>query len=273
MELTLSNELWLTWFSEILLSIGCLWLIMTTILSKKMSTLGPLIILMAWLCLTFAIGYRWVRVGHGPFISMYEILLSNLWSLLTIWLLTYWQKQSFRTVLVFVLPIFFLFMGWLLMTRPGETYYPATYYTLWLYIHVLLGKIFFGAMLVAVSLALGILLEPIYSKSFYQRLPRFDKIEELITQLLLLALIFDSLMLIAGAIWAQDAWGRFWAWDPLETWSFVCWLSIALLLHIRVSWKVSKKAYAWATIVIFCLAFLTFYGVPFISPAPHKGVI
>jgi len=272
-ELTLTNELWLTWFAELLLSMGCLWLLAMTVLSDKRSTLGPLIILLGWSILTVAISVRWIRLGHGPFISMYEILLSNLWSLLTIWLIVYWRKSSLRSVLVFVLPIFFLFMGWLLLARPGEVFFPPTYHTLWLYIHVLLGKLFFGILMIAMSLALTIIISPIFSKKFYQNIPRFKQIEELITQLLLLALIFDSLMLIAGAIWAQDAWGRFWAWDPLETWSFICWLTIALLLHVRITWKLPKMIYAWAVIAIFCLAFVTFYGIPFISPAPHQGVI
>ncbi len=46
-----------------------------------------------------------------------------------------------------------------------------------------------------------------------------------------LALVFDTLTLVAGAVWAQDAWGRFWAWDPLETWSPVTWLLLGLAIH------------------------------------------
>ena len=164
-------------------------------------------------------------------------------------------------------------MGWLLMVRPGEVFFPPTYNTIWLYIHVMLGKISFGTLMITTSLALTIIISPIFSKNFFKRIPSFNKIEELMTQLLLLTLIFDSLMLIAGAIWAQDAWGRFWAWDPLETWSFVSWLLIALLLHIRITWKLPKLVYAWATVAIFCIAFMTFYGIPFISPAPHQGVV
>jgi hypothetical protein len=47
--------------------------------------------------------------------------------------------------------------------------------------------------------------------------------------------VFDTLMLIVGAVWAQDAWGRYWAWDPLETWAFASWLALAAALHARAT--------------------------------------
>lgn len=273
MELILSHELWLTWFAELLLFFGCCWMIGCSILTQKEDLLGPWVIALGWCFITVAITYRWIRTGHGPFITMYEILLSNLWSLLTIWLYVFWKNNSLRPVLIFVLPIFFLMMGWLLMSRPGEFFFPPTYQTVWLYIHVLLGKVFFGALLIALSLSIVVLLSPLFNEDFNKKIPSFEKIEVTMTNLLLLALIFDSLMLVAGGIWAQQAWGRFWAWDSLESWSFICWLSIGLLLHIRVAWKLPIKLYALATIVIFCIAFVTFYGVPFVSQAPHQGVI
>ena len=80
-------------------------------------------------------------------------------------------------------------------------------------------------------------------------------------------------MLIAGAIWAQDAWGRYWAWDPLETWSFITWLLLALALHVRVTFKPTPVRTAWMVMVVFVMAFLTFFGVPFISESTHKGAV
>jgi len=81
------------------------------------------------------------------------------------------------------------------------------------------------------------------------------------------------LMLVAGAVWAQDAWGRYWAWDPLETWAFVTWLTLAGFLHARASLKLAPAAGAAMIMAVFVVAFLTFFGVPFVSMAPHKGAI
>jgi ABC-type transport system involved in cytochrome c biogenesis permease subunit len=80
-------------------------------------------------------------------------------------------------------------------------------------------------------------------------------------------------MLIVGAVWAQDAWGRYWAWDPLETWAFATWLALALVLHARATFRPAPRWHGAMLIAVFVLAFLTFFGVPFISTAPHKGAV
>ena len=81
-------------------------------------------------------------------------------------------------------------------------------------------------------------------------------------------------MLVAGAVWAYSAWGRYWAWDSLETWTFATWLAMALLLHLRVTYRrLPAVAGQLAVLGLFALAVLTFLGVPFISVAPHKGVM
>ena len=91
-------------------------------------------------------------------------------------------------------------------------------------------------------------------------------------RLLAFAFCFESLMLVFGAVWAQDAWGRYWAWDPLETWAFLTWLCVIFVLHWRLNHP-RKAIYALLVSGCFVLAFLTFFGVPFVSTAPHKGMI
>jgi ABC-type transport system involved in cytochrome c biogenesis permease subunit len=130
-------------------------------------------------------------------------------------------------------------------------------------VHVALGKVFLGAVLVAVGLS-GMILA---------RLPRPEALEELAFRFMAIGFVFETLMLVSGAIWAQDAWGRYWAWDPLETWAFLTWLSLAAFLHARVAFRLSPRASALMILGVFALAFLTFFGVPFVSTAPHKGAI
>jgi ABC-type transport system involved in cytochrome c biogenesis permease subunit len=85
--------------------------------------------------------------------------------------------------------------------------------------------------------------------------------------------VFETLMLIVGAVWAQDAWGRYWAWDPLESWAFFTWVALALALHARATLRPTPARFAVWLMVVFAIAFLTFFGVPFISTAPHKGAV
>jgi ABC-type transport system involved in cytochrome c biogenesis permease subunit len=221
-----------------------------------------------------SIGLRWSRLEHGPFITLFEILSSNVWSLAFLFTLACWHMRALRPTAAVVLPVLFVLMGWLVLVHPGDGHFPPTYDTVWLYIHIGLGKVFLGAVIIALGLAGVILLRAGGLESvFVDRLPDDDSLDELAYRFMAVGLVFDSLMLVAGAIWAQDAWGRYWAWDPLETWAFVTWLMLAFALHLRAAFPPSPVRGAALVAVVFVVAFLTFFGVPFVSQAPHKGVV
>jgi ABC-type transport system involved in cytochrome c biogenesis permease subunit len=222
---------------------------------------------------TLAIGLRWYRLDHGPFLTMFEILMSNVWSMLLIFAVAYWRVQSVRASAVVVMPIMFMMMGWLLISNPGEGHLPPTYHTIWLYIHIGFGKVFLGSLLVSVGISGIILLRfTSYGIKYFKDIPNNQHLNELL-RFLAISMIFETLMLIVGAIWAQDAWGRYWAWDPLETWAFMTWLTLILTIHIRLAYKVSPSISATMVIIVFVVAFLTFFGVPFISLVAHQGAI
>ncbi|TXC65207.1 hypothetical protein FSC37_00875 [Piscinibacter aquaticus] len=99
------------------------------------------------------------------------------------------------------------------------------------------------------------------------------RLDELAHRFAAYALVADTLMLIVGAVWAQDAWGRYWAWDPLESWAFASWLALVMALHARATLRPPPWQFGLWLAGSFALAFLTFFGVPFLSTAPHKGAI
>jgi ABC-type transport system involved in cytochrome c biogenesis permease subunit len=219
---------------------------------------------------TLSLAVRWERVGHGPFISMFEVLSSNVWSLSLLFLAAFLMVRAVRPAAAVALPIIFVLMAWMLVTHPDDGHLPATYATLWLYAHVAFGKVFLGALLVATAVSALMLFA---ARKPAPASPDEAAREALVLRFLLLAFVFESLMLVTGAVWAQDAWGRFWAWDPLETWSFLTWLAIAILLHARVTMHLPPRATAAMVVTVFALAFLTFFGVPFVSTALHKGAV
>lgn len=221
-----------------------------------------------------SIGLRWARLDHGPFLNMFEILSSNVWSLLFVFTIVYWRIKVIRPIAAVVMPVMFVMMGWLMVTNPGESHFPPTYHTPLLYIHVGLGKVFMGAVLVAVGMAGVIMLRAAgIGRERMANLPPDERLDDLAYRFMALGLIFETLMLVVGAIWAQDAWGRYWAWDPLETWSFITWLTLAFALHMRFTLKTRPRTGAVMILTVFVLAFLTFFGVPFITTAPHKGAV
>lgn len=217
---------------------------------------------------TVSLALRWDRVGHGPFINLFEILSSNLWSLMLTYLLFLIWARDHRSAGRFIVPLLALLMLWLLMTVPRDTYLPATYDTIWLYFHVVSGKFFLGLLMLATGMAI---LEMVRARSDTGSIAILAS-KSLSYRMLAFAFCFESLMLVFGAIWAQDAWGRYWAWDPLETWAFLTWLSVIFVLHWRLNYS-RQGIYAVLVAGCFTLAFLTFFGVPLVSTAPHKGMI
>jgi len=219
-----------------------------------------------------ALALRWMRLGHGPYVDLFEVLSSNIWSLHFAVLLGCLLVPRIRPMLAAALPVLQVLVLWLLVVPAGDTAAPVTYGTIWLPIHVTLGKVFLGCAAIATGLSLVVLLRRRAPRAF-AALPGDASLDELAYRFVLVAFIFESLMLVAGAIWAQGAWGRYWAWDPLETWSFVTWLAVIGYLHLRAVRRPSPALAALCVIVIFVLAFSTFFGMPFVSTAPHKGAI
>jgi len=234
--------------------------------------LGSLILGLA--LLSVSLGLRWERLGHGPFITMFEVLASNVWSFGLIFAIAYWRYPAIRGTAAVVMPIIFIMLGWMTLSSTHEGHFPRSFRTPWLYIHVGLSKVFLGTVLVAVGMAGVILLRRArIGLTRFAGLPADERLEDLAYRFMALGIIFQTLMLISGAIWAQDAWGRYWAWDPLETWSFITWIMLAFSLHWRLTMKSSPVVGSWMIVAVFVFAFLTFFGIPFISESPHKGTV
>ncbi len=223
---------------------------------------------------TASIALRWGVMGRGPYITMFEGLSSGIWNLMLVSTLVYWRIPAIRPAAAVVMPVIFMMMGWMMMFPPSEVgHKPQVYHTIWLYIHIGFAKIFISAVFVAVGISGIILLRPVrYCAARFARMPDDTRLDELSFRFMALAFIFQTLMLITGAIWAQDAWGRYWDWDPLETWTFLTWLLVIFSLHFRNTYKTSPRVFALMVIAIFALAFFVFFGVPFVSIMFHQGV-
>lgn len=232
---------------------------------------GTRLLALAVALVALGIALRWQRLGHGPFLDMFEILASSLFSLGGLLLLAQTHWPVLRRAAPVSLGVLALMALWLPFTDPVDTFFPPTYETPVLWFHVLMGKLFLGSALAALGLAGAQLLRG--HLRFVDRLPGPLLLDAMAWRLMQVALLFESVMLIAGALWAQDAWGRWWAWDPLETWAFVTWLALVAALHARRRWAIGPTLGALLIVGVFVLAFLTFFGVPFVSVAPHKGAV
>lgn len=236
---------------------------------------APLPLLGAALVLhTGALAWRWAERGHGPFTTLHEILSSNLWSLTLVVASAAALVRELRLALAAAAPVLALLAGWLAVSDAGAGHLPPTYATPLLYVHALFGKLFLGLLLAAVALgAMPRLRGSAWAATRSARWPDDARFAELAHRFAAFAFVADSLMLIVGAVWARDAWGRYWAWDPLESWAFLTWLAFVTALHARAALRLSPRAWGTWLAIVFVLAFLTFFGVPFVSTSPHKGAV
>jgi ABC-type transport system involved in cytochrome c biogenesis permease subunit len=242
---------------------------------RKRPERTTLFLMILSVCLhTIAIGARWSRIGHLPVINGFEMLSANIWGLMLAVSIGYALLPRVRAFAALLLPVVIMLMAWMLLIPSYESTLPPTYKTLWLYIHIGFIKLFLGSAFVALGLAGIVLLRRAnIGRDRLAAAPDDDRLDSIAHRCMAMALIFDTMGIVAGSIWALDAWGRYWSWDPLETWSLVTWLSIGLTLHIRASFRTPPITNALLVLGTFVVAFFTFFGIPFVSTALHKGMI
>jgi cytochrome c-type biogenesis protein CcsB len=110
----------------------------------------------------------------------------------------------------------------------------------------------------------------LHAGAFYHRLPSLDLLDRVNYRSLTIGFPLLTLGIITGALWAENAWGSYWQWDPKETWSLITWFIYAALVHARltVGWR-GRKA-AWLSIVGFLAVLFTFLGVNLLLGGLHS---
>lgn len=223
---------------------------------------------------TIAIAVRWIRMERFPVIGPFEMLSANVWGLMLALTLGYWLLPRVRAFAAILMPVVIMVMAWMLLKPMEPDVAPSSYDTIWLYIHIGFIKLFLGCAFIALGMAGIVLLRAgNIGRDRFATMPSDSSLDERAYRFMVLALIFDTLGVVAGAIWAQDAWGHYWSWDTLEVWSLVTWLSIGLMLHVRASFKTPPLINALLIVATWLIAFFAFFGIPFVSTALHKGMI
>ena len=215
---------------------------------------------------------RWIAVGHGPYMMKYEVLSSNAWVALVMLLVFVWHRSSWAPLALLALPASILMVGAGLFSSPEARNLPPTLRSTWLVFHVFFNKLAVGAFVLAVASAIILLrkLKPT-SGPLLDRLPKPDVIEAYTVRFVGFGFVFWSTTIVAGAIWANQSWGRYWGWDPIETWSLVTWLCYGCLLHARLFFRLSARSTAWGTVACFVISVLTVFIFPFLIPSLHSA--
>ncbi|MFC5994022.1 c-type cytochrome biogenesis protein CcsB [Pseudonocardia hispaniensis] len=206
---------------------------------------------------------RGLATERWPLGNMYEFTAAICLAAVVTWLVVLRRSPSLRPAGVFVLPPIWIlmFLGGTVLYAQAAPVVPALQ-SYWLAIHVTTVTIASGLLVVAgVASLLYLLANSGKAAELVAKLPTTAALDRLAYRVTVVAFPIYTFAVIAGAIWAEAAWGRFWGWDPKETVAFVAWVIYAAYLHARATagWRTTRAAWINSlglAVVVFNLFFI-----------------
>jgi cytochrome c-type biogenesis protein CcsB len=239
--------------------------------------------------------FRWITQGYFPLSNLYESLIFLSWGISLIHLLVESKTKS-RLIGAISTPLMFFLSGFSSLTLPIEMQKALplvpSLQSNWLMMHVSMMMVSYA------TLILGSLLSILYlafvffkgeSKPETLEIRESGNSEEILSSTLLnsklslletvdiwsyriigLGFPFLTIGIISGAVWANEAWGAYWSWDPKETWALITWLVFAIYLHSRLlkGWQ-GQKAAALGSCGFFVI-WICYLGVNFLGKGLHS---
>jgi cytochrome c-type biogenesis protein CcsB len=205
---------------------------------------------------------RGLAAHRVPWGNMYEFIIAVTLVASVAWLGLLARRPSVRPLGLFVTFVLVVLLGLdetVLYTKV-EPLVPALN-SYWLKIHVTLAISASGILMIGFCAATLHLVRAGYERraaagttigfpyTLGPRLPESDGLERLTFRIHAFAFPIWTLAIICGAIWAESAWGRYWGWDPKETWAFIAWVAYACYLHARATPSVKRTAASWLAVL------------------------
>ena len=243
--------------------------------------------------ITLQLIFRWSISGHFPISNLYESLYFLTWGITVGQLLIEREYQS-PIIPSIAIPIELLTVAFACFVLPDElklssNLVPALRSS-WLVMHVSVVMLSYAALIIGSLLSASVLFvnknKPLQIRSSSTGIGGFkisnnqplsdlvdpiefshsEELDTLSYRSILIGFVLLTLGLISGAVWANEAWGTWWSWDPKETWAFISWLFYAAYLHMRISkgWQGRKPALLASTgflVVLVCYLGVNFLGI------------
>jgi cytochrome c-type biogenesis protein CcsB len=237
-------------------------------------------IVSANLLLFTVLGLRWIISGYFPLSNLYESLLFLSWCLLFI-LIIIEAKTKTKLIGAIILPITLLIVSFasLILPKPMQNAAPLVpaLQSNWLMMHVSMMMLSYATLILGSLLSI-LFLVLINNKKFSKLentiLPNkkelLENIDNWSYRTIGLGFPFLTIGIIAGAVWANEAWGSYWSWDPKETWALITWLVFAAYIHARLTqgW-IGKKAAILGSLGFF-VVWICYLGVNFLGQGLHS---
>ncbi|WP_324780027.1 c-type cytochrome biogenesis protein CcsB [Thiobacillus sedimenti] len=211
-------------------------------------------------------------VGHIPVSNLYEVFV--LFCLITAMLYLYYEaRYQTRQMGAFVLLVISAAVGfilWYTFDRGASTIQPLVpaLKSWWMKLHVPANFIGYGSFSIAAMLGAAYLLA---SRGILaSRLPRLEVLDDVMYKAIAIGFAFFTIATILGAMWAAEAWGGYWSWDPKETWALIVWLNYAAWLHIRLVKGLRGPMLAWWALTGLIVTTFAFLGVNMFLSGLHS---
>jgi cytochrome c-type biogenesis protein CcsB len=221
--------------------------------TEKTARIATAMMILGFLLLFVGVVARGVSAGRVPWGNMYEFSITGALAFTAAYLGAL-RKYDLRWLGLFVSISVLLTLGTAvtILYVPSAPLVPALK-SPWLVIHVATAIISGGVFLLSNVIAGAFLfLDSMEKKGerapWAKRLPSLDTLDQLSYRLVAFVFPLWTFSVIAGAVWAESAWGRYWGWDPKETWAFITWVAYAAYLHARVTVGWRGRRAAWLCI-------------------------
>lgn len=244
---------------------------------KYMDTVAMVITVVGLVLQTFSLIIRWIHsyqlgIGHAPLSNFYESLVFFSWSIIFIYIIM-WKRFGSRVN--GILATFFSFMILAYASLSGrvdcqiQPLIPALQSN-WLISHVISSFLAYACFAIAFGTSILYLVKYRAGKGSIALLPDTAVLNEMTYKMISIGFVLLTLGIITGAAWADCAWGRYWGWDPKETWSLITWLIYGAFLHARLTrgWKGIKMSLI--SIIGFLAVIFTYLGVNYILSGLHS---
>ncbi len=212
------------------------------------------------------------EVGHIPISNLYEVFV--LFSVITSLLYLYYeQRYRNRQMGAFVLPVISAAVGFLLwytFERQAQEIQPLVpaLQSYWMKLHVPANFIGYGAFSLAAMVGVAYLLAA--RGMLAGRLPAPEVLDDVMYKAISVGFAFFTIATILGAVWAAEAWGGYWSWDPKETWALIVWLNYAAWLHLRMVKGLHGPLLAWWAVLGLLVTLFAFLGVNMFLSGLHS---
>ncbi len=213
-----------------------------------------------------------VDVGHIPISNLYEVFV--LFSLVTALFYLYYEERyatyQLGSFVLLVVSAAVGFLLWYTVSRDAAQIQPLVpaLQSWWMKIHVPANFIGYGTFALAAMVGAAYLLKS--NGYLVDRLPPLKTLDDIMYKAITVGFTFFTIATILGALWAADAWGGYWSWDPKETWALIVWLNYAAWLHMRLMAGLRGRVAAWWALIGLLVTTFAFLGVNMFLSGLHS---